>query len=99
VRTPAGALPKIDGELQKLGFVLSVPAVAHYSRGYGGVAMPVSNGVPFFHNHHEAIVAFSFVIVLTATGAPVSHTRASYAGIRKIVWMNWRCAAALPLAT
>jgi len=66
VKTPAGALPKIDGELQELGFVLSVPAVAHYSRGYGGVAMPVRNGVPFFHNHHEAIVAFSFVIVLTA---------------------------------
>jgi putative transposase len=36
--------PKIHGELQKLGFVLSERTVARYLPGHGGVPMPASNG-------------------------------------------------------
>jgi putative transposase len=59
--------PKIDGELQKLGFVLSERTVAPYlsltqRRGDAG-----KKWLAFLHNHREAIVAFDFFTVPTAT--------------------------------
>jgi putative transposase len=59
--------PKIHGELQKLGFVLSERTVARYlsrSRLRGDAA---KKWLAFLHNHREAIVAFDFFTVPTAT--------------------------------
>jgi hypothetical protein len=58
--------PKIHGELQKLGFVLSERTVARYlqrsqRRGDAG-----KKWLAFLHNHREAIVAFDFFTVPTA---------------------------------
>jgi hypothetical protein len=59
--------PRIHGELQKLGFVLSERTVARYlsrtqRRGDAG-----KRWLAFLHNHREAIVAFDFFTVPTAT--------------------------------
>jgi hypothetical protein len=59
--------PKIHGELQKLGFVLSERTVACYlsltqRRGDLG-----KKWFAFIHNHRETIVAFDFFTVPTAT--------------------------------
>jgi hypothetical protein len=59
--------PRIHGELQKLGFVLSERTVARYlsrtqRRGDAG-----KKWLAFLHNHREAIVAFDFFTVPTAT--------------------------------
>jgi hypothetical protein len=59
--------PKIHGELQKLGFVLSERTVARYlprtrRRGDAG-----KRWLAFLHNHREAIVAFDFFTVPTAS--------------------------------
>src|SRR5215831_8967925 len=59
--------PKIHGELQKLGFVLSERTVARYlsrtqRRGDAG-----KKWLAFLHNHREAIVAFEFFTIPTAT--------------------------------
>jgi hypothetical protein len=59
--------PKIHGELQKLGFVISERTVARYlsptqRRGDAG-----KKWLAFLHNHREAIVAFDFFTVPTAT--------------------------------
>ncbi len=59
--------PRIHGELQKLGFVLSERTVARYlprtrRRGDAG-----KKWLAFLHNHREAIVAFDFFTVPTAS--------------------------------
>ncbi len=59
--------PKIHGELQKLGFVLSERTVARYlprtrRRGDAG-----KKWLAFLHNNREAIVAFDFFTVPTAS--------------------------------
>ena len=59
--------PKIHGELQKLGFVVSERTVARYlrrlhRRNHGG-----KRWLAFLQNHREAIVAFDFFTVPTLT--------------------------------
>ena len=59
--------PRIHGELQKPGFVLSERTVARYlprtrRRGDAG-----KKWLAFLHNRYEAIVAFDFFTVPTAT--------------------------------
>jgi len=59
--------PKIHGELLKLGFVLSERTVARYlsrTRRRGDAA---KKWLAFLQNHREAIVAFDFFTVPTAT--------------------------------
>jgi putative transposase len=59
--------PKIHGELQKLGFVLSERTVARYlsrTRVRGDAA---KKWLAFLHNHCKAIVAFDFFTVPSAT--------------------------------
>ncbi len=59
--------PKIHGELQKLGFVLSERTVARYlprTRRRGDAA---KRWLAFLNNHREAIVAFDFFTVPTAS--------------------------------
>jgi hypothetical protein len=59
--------PKIHGELQKLGFVLSERTVARYLRRIHRRGDPAKKWLAFLHNHREAIVALDFFTVPTAT--------------------------------
>jgi transposase InsO family protein len=59
--------PKIHGELQKLGFVLSERTVARYLSRTRVPGDAAKRWLAFLHNHREAIVAFDFFTVPTAT--------------------------------
>ena len=59
--------PKIHGELQKLGFVLSERTVARYLSRIQRRGDAAKKWSAFLHNHGEAIVAFDFFTVPTAT--------------------------------
>jgi hypothetical protein len=59
--------PKIHGELQKLGFVLSEATVARCLRGIQPGATPAKRWLEFLRNHREAIVALDFFTVPTVT--------------------------------
>ena len=60
-----GARPKIHGELQKLGFVISERSVARYLRRIRRRGDPGKRWLAFLQNHREAIVAFDFFTVPT----------------------------------
>src|SRR5215831_12548013 len=57
--------PKIHGELQKLGFVVSERTVARYLRRIRRRCDPGKQWLAFLQNHREAIVAFDFFTVPT----------------------------------
>src|SRR5262249_5276851 len=59
--------PKIHGELQKLGFVLSERTVARYLSRTLRRGDAAKKWLAFLHNHREAIVAFDFFTVPTAS--------------------------------
>ena len=59
--------PKIHGELQKLGFVVSERSVARYLRRMRRRGDPTENWLTFLQNHREVIVAFDFFTVPTVT--------------------------------
>ena len=59
--------PKIHGELQKLGLVLSERTVARYLRRIHRRGDPAGKWLAFLHHHREAIVALDFFTVPTAT--------------------------------
>ena len=59
--------PRIHGELQKLGFVLSERTVARYLRRIQRRGDPANKWLAFLRNHREAIVAFDLFTVPTAT--------------------------------
>ena len=59
--------PKIHGELQKLGFVISERTVARYLRRIQRRGDPAKKWLAFLHNHREAIVAIDLFTVPTAT--------------------------------
>lgn len=59
--------PKIHGELQKLGFVVSERTVARYLRSIQRRGDPGKRWLAFLRNHREAIVALDFFTVPTAT--------------------------------
>jgi transposase InsO family protein len=59
--------PKIHGELQKLGFVLSERTVARYLRRIQRRGDPAKKWLAFLHNHREAIVALDLFTVPTVT--------------------------------
>ena len=52
--------PKIHGELQKLGFVLSERSVARYLRRMRRRGDPAKSCLTFLQNHREVIAAFDF---------------------------------------
>lgn len=64
---PDWGAPRIHGELQKLGFVLSERTVARYLRGIPRRGDPAKRWLAFLRNHREAIVALDFFTVPTAT--------------------------------
>jgi putative transposase len=59
--------PKIHGELQKLGFVVSERTVARHLRRIRRRGDPAKRWLAFLHNHREAIVAFDFFTVPSLT--------------------------------
>ena len=59
--------PKIHGELQKLGFVLSERTVARYLRRIQRRGDPGNKWLAFLRNHREAIVALDLFSAPTAT--------------------------------
>jgi len=59
--------PKIHGELQKLGFVVSERSVARYLRRMWRRGDPARNWLTFLQNHREVITAFDFFTVPTVT--------------------------------
>jgi len=64
---PEWGAPKIHGELQKLGFVVSERTVARYLRGLHRRGNGAKRWLAFLQNHREAIVAFDFFTVATLT--------------------------------
>src|SRR5215472_15375256 len=59
--------PKIHGELQKLGCVLSERTVARYLRSLQRRGDPAKKWLAFLRNHREAIVALDLFTVPTAS--------------------------------
>jgi putative transposase len=59
--------PKIHGELQKLGFVVSERSVARYLRRVRRRGDPTKCWLTFLQNHREVIAAFDFFTVPTVT--------------------------------
>ena len=59
--------PKIHGELQKLGFLISERTVARYLRRIRRRGDPGKAWLAFLQNHREVIVAFDFFTVPTVT--------------------------------
>jgi putative transposase len=59
--------PRIHGELQKLGFILSERTVARYLSRTPRSGDAAKKWLAFLHNHREAIVAFDFFTVPTAS--------------------------------
>ena len=59
--------PKIHGELQKLGFVVSERTVARYLRRIRRRGDPADEWRAFLRNHREVLVAFDFFTVPTLT--------------------------------
>jgi putative transposase len=55
---PDWGAPRIHGELQKLGFVLSERSVARYLRRLRRRGDPAQRWLTFPHNHREVIAAF-----------------------------------------
>jgi putative transposase len=59
--------PKIHGELQKLGFVVSERSVARYLRRMRRRGDPGKSWLTFLQNRREVIAAFDFFTVPTVT--------------------------------
>jgi len=64
---PDWGAPKIHGELQKLGFVVSERTVARYLRCIPRRGDPAKRWLAFLRNHREAIVALDLFTVPIAT--------------------------------
>ena len=64
---PDWGAPRIHGELQKLGFVLSERSVARYLRRLRRRGDPGQRWRTFLQNHREVIAAFDFFTVPTVT--------------------------------
>ncbi len=64
---PSWGAPKIHGELQKLGFVVSERTVARYLRCIRRRGGSAQSWLAFLSNHREAIVAFDFFTVPTVS--------------------------------
>jgi transposase InsO family protein len=64
---PDWGAPKIHGELQKIGFVVSERSVARYLRPIPFRGDPGKRWLAFLQNHREVIAAFDFFTVPTVT--------------------------------
>lgn len=80
--------PKIHGELQKLGFVVSERTIARYLRRIQRRGDPAKRWLAFLRNHREAIVALDFFTVPTATFRVLYCFFVIEHGRRKILHFN-----------
>ena len=64
---PDWGAPKIHGEIEKLGFVVSERSVARYLRRIRRRGDPAKRWLAFLQNHREVIAAFDFFTVPTVT--------------------------------
>jgi len=80
--------PKIHGELQKLGFVVSERSVARYLRRIQHRGNPGKRWLAFLQNHREVIVAFDFFTVPTVTFQLLYCFFVMEHGRRKILHFN-----------
>ncbi len=85
---PDWGAPKIHGELQKLGFVVSERTVARYLRRLHRRGDPGERWLAFLQNHREVIVAFDFFTVPTVTFQVLYCFFVIEHGRRKILHFN-----------
>ena len=85
---PDWGAPKIHGELQKLGFVVSERSVARYLRRIRRRGDPGKRWLTFLQNHREVIVAFDFFAVPTVTFQLLYCFFVMEHGRRKILHFN-----------
>jgi hypothetical protein len=71
---PTWGAPRIHGEIQKLGFVLSERTVARYMRGIRRRGDPAKRWRGFLENHREVTIAFDFFTV-PIHDAPLAQVR------------------------
>jgi putative transposase len=83
--------PKIHGELQKLGFVVSERSVARYLRRIRRRGDPGKKWLAFLENHREVITAFDFFTVPTVTFRLLYCFFVIEHGRRKILHFNVTC--------
>jgi len=85
---PTWGAPRIHGELQKLGFVVSERSVARYLRRIRRRGDPGKRWLAFLQNHREVIVAFDFFTVPTVTFKLLYCLSVIQHGRRKILHCN-----------
>ena len=85
---PDWGAPKIHGELQKLGFVVSERTVARYLRRLRRRGDPSRRWLAFLQNHREVIVAFDFFTVPTVTFQLLYRLFVIEHGRRRILHFN-----------
>ena len=85
---PDWGVPRIHGELQKLGFVICERSVARYLRRTHHRGDPAKQWLAFLHNHREVIVAFDFFTVPTVSFQVLYCFFVIEHGRRKILHFN-----------
>jgi Homeodomain-like domain len=85
---PTWGAPRIHGELQKLGFVVSERTVARYLQRVGRRGDPGESWLTFLSNHREVIAAFDFFTVPTLTFQVLYCFFVIEHGRRKILHFN-----------
>jgi putative transposase len=85
---PDWGAPKIHGELQKLGFIISERTVGRYLRRLLRRGDPGKRWLAFLRNHREAIVALDFFTVPTITFRLLYCLFIIEHGRRKILHIN-----------
>jgi transposase InsO family protein len=85
---PDWGAPKIHGELQKLGFLVSERSVSRYLRRIQRRGDPGKRWLAFLQNHREVIVAFDFFTVPTVTFQVLYCFFVIEHGRRKILHFN-----------
>jgi hypothetical protein len=85
---PTWGAPKVHGELQKLGFVVSERTVARYLRRVRRRGDPSKRWLAFLRNHREVIAALDFFTMPTVTFKLLYCFFVIERGCRKILHFN-----------
>ena len=88
LENPSWGVPKIHGELLKLGFDLCERTVARYLRRVRRRGDPAKNWLTFLENHREVIVALDFFTVPTITFQLLYFLFVIHHGRRRILHFN-----------
>ncbi len=81
--------PKIHGELQKLGLVVSERSVARYLRRIRRRGDPAKSWLTFLQNHREVIAAFDFFMEPTVSVLSAGLRKRGSSGERSgLGWVN-----------